>query len=725
MHSNKQQLLSLVTKSPTFGVSLNGVLEEPKQTKQQGEVNMLYCRLCALFTLVCILVLSARGTEAQSTNNPAVIADLAAKAYVWGLGPEYIERFSNYNTIVGAPFNALQYGSVPAAWNNQATNAGDASVVYISAFVDFDKAPELVLTVPPTTNQYYVVAYYDAYANTIGSIGTRTTPSDGMTSYLLVGPNSKYARKKTARIHGYDYPVMASDTTINWFLIRVLANTLIDASDPTSVPNVVNGAVQKFALNTLKQFEQNGHQPVYPDSFITPPPSKGQIEAARKYQNAPKLARKFFAQLGKAVVTNPVPTRDTGLSGTPLTDLPAWMVPQYGADQIYFVPSYGQKETLDSFAPIGLTEKGFTMPASWGPVQKAALQAGYELGQKFLLGHLDHASPGQDTNYWGFLNDLVGTYPNTPKGYEIRSIIVLEGGVANIGLDAVYPTLTGNPTELDGNHTYMLTFLPPGDPGSPAAGIFPPMVSDAQGNPKGFWSIHVYATDPTEGAAPFIAQTSVLNTHFSTADRKVFQVDPSTNTLTVEATNWGILNASTPILFGGDVSAYGLEANTVYYVASPPVANADYTYTIQVSRQWIQDLSADNVPIQGPGGHAGDVVALRAPAGAGALTYGMVKPVTQLGSTELASNLLTRNSDGSLTLWFGPTLPEGAPASNWIPTPSAAYYSTIYPGKSMRTKIQLTLRMYYPSPGSTPPSILPYSPTVPYTYIPPVVELVK
>src|SRR4029434_6751073 len=108
---------------------------------------------------------------------------------------------------------------------------------------NFDESPELVLTVPPSSTQYYVVAYYDAYGNTIGSIGTRTTPSDAMTSYLLVGPTSPYAKKPTAKIHGYQYPVMASDTNVNWFLIRVLANTLIDAADPTSVPNVVSGVV--------------------------------------------------------------------------------------------------------------------------------------------------------------------------------------------------------------------------------------------------------------------------------------------------------------------------------------------------------------------------------------------------------------------------------------------------------------------------------------------------
>jgi hypothetical protein len=137
--------------------------------------------------------------------------------------------------------------------------------------VNFDESPELVLTVPPSRNQYYVAAYLDAYANTVGSIGTRTTPSDGMTSYLLVGPKSPYANKKTAKIHGYEYPVMASDTNVNWFVMRVLTNTLIDASDPTSVPNVVKGVQQKFALNTLEEFKNHGNQPVYPASFVRRP----------------------------------------------------------------------------------------------------------------------------------------------------------------------------------------------------------------------------------------------------------------------------------------------------------------------------------------------------------------------------------------------------------------------------------------------------------------------
>jgi hypothetical protein len=103
----------------------------------------------------------------------------------------------------------------------------------------------------------------------------------------------------------------------------------------------------------------------------------------------------------------------------------------------------------------------------------------------------------------------------------------------------------------------------------------------------------------------------------------------------------------------------------------------------------------------------------------------MVKPVAQLGSSQLAANQLARNADGSLTLWFGPTLPAGVPPSNWIPTPSTAYYSTLYPNTQMSTAFQLTLRMYDPTPGNEPPSILPCSQGCAESYIPPLVELVS
>jgi hypothetical protein len=520
---------------------------------------------------------------------------------------------------------------------------------------------------------------------------------------------------------------MASDTNVNWLLIRIIVNTLVDAADPTSVPSVSGAVVEKFALNTLAEFEHNGHQPVYPSSYVLPPPTPAQIEEAEPFRNAPTSAVTFFDQLGSAVVKNPLPGRHTGLSGTRLEDLPPWVVPQFGARGVYVVPSYGQDDTFDAFAPIGLTGEGFRIPFGWGVRELAALQAGYELGQQVLEEFIARRTTSPSTNYWTIVNDIVGTYPNTALGYLYRSLVVVEGGVANIPVDGIYPTLVGNPAPLDGNHTYTLTFTsPPASPPLPAEGIYPPIVSDSSGKALGYWSITLYATDPSEAAAPFVSQASVLNTHYSRADTAVLSVDALGNTLTVARPSWGTLIASTPVLFGGDAAAYGLTPGAVYYVATAPEANVDGTaYTLQVSDQWLQDLSDEGVPIQNSG-IPGQPVVLRSPAGAGALSYGVVKPVAQLGSVQLDAGQLARNADGSLTLWFAPALPTGAPASNWIPTPSTAYYGGLYPGAQVGTAFEVMLRMYYPAPGEEPPSILPCRhaclPPLHESYIPPQLQ---
>lgn len=683
-----------------------------------------------------LLTLFSATSQAQGATNSLVIKELAAEAYVWGLAPEFVQRLSTYNTTIGAPLNALKYGAIPAAWNDASTNAGDASVLYINGFIDFAKVPALVLTVPPSRQQFYVVNYLDDYINTIGSIGTRTTPSDVSTSYLLVGPDSPYARFRTVSIHGYQYRVMASDTNLNWMLIRVATNTLVDASDPLSVPSVYENVVQKFALNTLPQFVGNGHKPVYPTDYNTPSPTAAEVLQAQPYQNTPTQAVRFFGQLGTSVKGNPPPSRFTGLSGTALKRLPAWVVPQYGAKHRYLAPSYGQQGILRAFAPLGLTRNGFRIPRNWGKAQLQALQDGYEQGQKRLDGFISRAAASSSTNYWTILNTIIGTYPNNQEGYEFRSTIVLNGGSANVPLDAVYPTMTsymGTP-QLDGNHTYSITFTPPtsSDQALPAVGIYPPLVDDGRGNPRGFWSITLYQPDASEVAAPFLSQASLLNTHYSTPDTAVLSVNAATDVMTVRSPAWGLIAASTPILFGPNAAEYGLQPNTVYYVASTPTATVDpttqvTTYSFKISQQWIQTLSADNVPIQ-YSGNPGPIVDLQPQAGAQPLTYGVVKPVSQLGSAQLTAGQLARNADGSLTLWFAPSLPPGVAASNWIPTPSDAYFNAVYPTQTVSTSLQIILRMYYPTPGNVPPSILPYnggSTTLPESYIPPGLVLVS
>ena len=154
-------------------------------------------------------------------------------------------------------------------------------------------------------------------------------------------------------------------------------------------------------------------------------------------------------------------------------------------------------------------------------------------------------------------------------------------------------------------------------------------------------------------------------------------VDPSAGTVTVEPSAWGPLMESSPIMFGATAAGYGLMAGVPYYVASTPTRQIDpttkhTTYTFRLTTKWFQQLSALNVPIQGTTDKSKQItfVPLTNPGGTVNLQWGPIQPVSQLGSQQLTSGKLAKNADGSVTIWIAPTLPPGAPATNWLPTPS-------------------------------------------------------
>jgi hypothetical protein len=236
-------------------------------------------RHCVAATLVLAAAAGLISTGALATSealgpispltDPAKIQKLAADAYIWGVAPEFVYRFANYNELVTAPVNTFGGAEAVAAWNNQATNAGNASALYLTAMLDLSgqegpgATKELVLTVPPSETNYYIVALLDAFINEMGSIGTRTTPSPGAQTYLLVGPTSRYAHERIARINGFTYRVMPFDTNRAWLLTRIRADSLVPASDPTSVTSILESVVERFGLSTLAEFEARGHQPKY------------------------------------------------------------------------------------------------------------------------------------------------------------------------------------------------------------------------------------------------------------------------------------------------------------------------------------------------------------------------------------------------------------------------------------------------------------------------------
>jgi hypothetical protein len=683
-------------------------------------------------------------------TNPLAIRQLAAQAYIWALAPEFVYRFLNYNTLKTAPVNKLGGSTEVAAWNNAATNAGDASVLYLNAVINLSGkqteggATDLVLTVPPSEDpskdpsldssgeQYIVVDFLDGFINTVGSIGTRTTPSPESQTYLIAGPQSVYQHEQKVTIRGKEFRVLPTDTNLNWMLIRIRADTLAPSSDPNVFPanstaSVYKDVVQKFALNTLDEYLRNGNQPIFQSSFEYTF-TKEQRKRAQRWHSQPCSNRDtctaadavdFFLQAGCSLVISPMPPQDFGLAGTPLGLLPPWVAPQAGATgdtTPYANPSYGQQATLDQFGSLGLTANGYAVPRNWGTVQLNALKDGLLDGMAILNVQLT-SSPGSSTNFWKYVNADVGTYPNTESGYETRGAIVLAGGSANLAADAVYAQTNAIGTstiQLNGNNTYKLTFAE-----------LPPLVMDAGGNDRGFWSLHVYQPDSSESAAPFLMQTASLNTFYSSANLDVISVDPTANSITAINTTWAVMKASSPVFFSGSAAeSYGLIAGKPYYIVSDPTpgtSDGNPTITFQIATVWKQMLSGNLVPIQDSGGPDPTTV-VDLLAGNGSFQWGPIQSVSQLGSQQKTSNLLKQNADGSYTIWVGPpSAPGASPQSwvpapppgvlypqNWIPTPSTAYYNYVYGGTSnVNTDIRLMIRMYYPAPGCPPPSILP------------------
>ena len=678
---------------------------------------------------------SASETSAAATSkNLRKIRRTATQAAIWALAPEFSYRFNRYNKLVTAPYNTIAYAPYAAQWDNASTNAGNASVIYLNASLSL-KRQDLVYTVPPSNGTYQMSQVLDSFVNTVADPGTRTTPSDDMAHYLVVGPESKYASKTEAVIEGRTFPVISVGTNRGEILVRVLGDPNAPPEDPRSFASSFENVAKKYALNTLEQFQQNGYAPVYPTgpyAYQIPPVSPERAQQAAKWRNVPDNAVAFFEQAGAAIRLSPLPHRNTGIGGTAAADLPSYVPPQPAFDGVYYSPSSGQRTTLKKFASIGLTAKGYKIPNGWGAAEIKALQQGFTAGLTAAKVRLLQATTAE-TNYWLYINrdDEFGTYANTKVGYLGSASAIFAGGFPNLPSDGFYSTQLredGGPTPLQGDNSYSITFSPEEAAGGalPADGILPPIAADSEGNLLGFWSLTVYQTDFSEAAAPFISQASVLNTAYSQAETTVYAIDTDNSTITVGASAVGPLRPGTSIMFGENAADFGLEADKAYFIATSPVPNeagsipgiSEVSYTFPLAATWQQELSSEGTPIQQVNAETsqpqGAIIDLPTPQRVeDPLTYGVVQPVSQLGSLQIESKNkggvgLEANEDGSYTIWMAPQLPEGVPATNWIPTPSQEYLQAIYPGVStLNSEIQPILRMYYPRSGDQPPSILP------------------
>jgi hypothetical protein len=125
-------------------------------------------------------------------------------------------------------------------------------------------------------------------------------------------------------------------------------------------------------------------------------------------------------------------------------------------------------------------------------------------------------------------------------------------------VDAVYAQTNNiglSPVQLSGDNAYKVTFA--ASTGQiPSLGTIPPLALDAVTNsPLGFWSLTVYQPDNSQSAAPFLMQSTSLNTAYSSANLDVISVDPTVNTITAVDTDYAVMHPSSPVFFKGSVAA--------------------------------------------------------------------------------------------------------------------------------------------------------------------------
>lgn len=74
-------------------------------------------RLVGILALGIALATIGQAPPAQAVDRPDLVSirNLARDAYIWGLAPEFVYRFSHYQELVSAPVNTLKYGNNEAA----------------------------------------------------------------------------------------------------------------------------------------------------------------------------------------------------------------------------------------------------------------------------------------------------------------------------------------------------------------------------------------------------------------------------------------------------------------------------------------------------------------------------------------------------------------------------------------------------------------------------------
>lgn len=337
----------------------------------------------------------ARATaEAYMFGYPLVIMELT-KQHQLAVGTSKLNDLSHRTRFPDSKFNGVVSPNV--------------DTLYSIGHLDL-RAEPLVLSIPPTAGQYYMVPILDAWTNVVASPGTRTI-GDVAKTYLIVGPTWKGSVPEGMEL-------IRVPTQLGWIIGR------FKSSGPKDYAQV-NAVQSQVHLQTLSAWQ--GH----------PLPHE-----------LPML---------------PLPHLDTGVA--PDQQLGHWSQDEFFSTLCHLLPDNPPREG-DAGQLANLRDSGL-LSDDCADHQSAWQRLGSSVGYKKVLAILADKKGLMDKlpkySGWRIGYDL-GEYA---ARYNQRAVVAKVGLGANEARDAIYPNTFEDSSgqRLNGEHRYVLHFakaeLPP------------------------------------------------------------------------------------------------------------------------------------------------------------------------------------------------------------------------------------------------------------------------
>lgn len=337
-------------------------------------------------------------------------ASATAEAYVYGYPLVIMELTKQHQVASGtSKLNGLTHHQrFPDAHFNGVVSP-NVDTLYSIGHLDL-RAEPVVLSIPSTVGQYYMLPILDAWTNVVASPGTRTI-GDGAKTYLIAGPTWKGEVPAGMEL-------LRLPTQLGWMIGR------FKSSGPKDYAQV-NAIQSKVRLQPLSAWQGRPQAHDLPDLTL----HHVDPQVAPDKQLGTWSQDEFFATLCRLLPDNPPRAADT--------------------------------EQLANLRDSGLLSDDCTdRQSAW---QRLGSRIGYQKVLAVLADKKGLMDKLAKHNGWRIGYDL-GEYA---ERYGQRAVVAKVGLGANLAKDAIYPNTfeDGSGQRLTGEHRYVLHFakaeLPP------------------------------------------------------------------------------------------------------------------------------------------------------------------------------------------------------------------------------------------------------------------------